>query len=46
MQVDNYRPIRAILGVAQPQQLLTVLEELLNFPASVVRLDEPSGRHL
>ena len=46
MQVDNCRPIRAILVVAQPQQLLTVLKELRNFPAPVVRLDEPSSRHL
>src|SRR5919106_4565650 len=46
MQVDNCRLIRAILVMAQPQQLLTVLKELLHFPAPVVRLDEPSGRHL
>ena len=32
MQVDNCRPIRAILVVAQPQQLLTVLKELLDLP--------------
>jgi hypothetical protein len=46
MPVDNCRPIRAILVVAQLQQLLGVFHPLLNFPTPVVRLDEPTGRQL
>ena len=46
MQVYNCRPIGAILVLAEPQQLLGVFQPLLNFPAPVVHLDEPSGRQL
>jgi hypothetical protein len=43
--VDNCRLIQAILVVAQPQQLLTVLQGRITFPASGVCLDAPRGRH-
>lgn len=46
MQVCNCRPIRAILVLAEPQQLLGVFDPLLNFPALLVRLDEPCVREV
>ena len=43
MQVCHGGPVGAVLVLAQPQQLLTVLEELLHGPAFFVRPNEPGG---
>ena len=44
MQVYNCGPIRAVLVLAEPQQLFGILHELLNGPAFVVRPDDLRGR--
>ena len=46
MQVCNCDPIRAVLELPQPQQLLGVFQPLLNCPAPVIRLDKPGSRCL
>jgi hypothetical protein len=43
MQVCHGGPVGTVLVLAQPQQLLTVLEELLHSPAFFVRPNEPGG---
>ena len=43
MQVCNCRPVRAILVLAEPQQLLSVFQPLLNGPAFFVRPDDVCG---
>jgi hypothetical protein len=45
-QVCNCGSIGAVLLLAQPQQLLTVFEELLHCPAGFVRLDQLGRRQL
>jgi len=46
IQVCYGGPRRAVLLLAEPQQLLTVLEDLFYGPALFICLHQPSGREL